>query len=331
MLNPLKYFINRKVGLALGSGGAKGIAHIAVIEYLKSMNIPVHYVAGASIGALIGALYCSGSLNAFKNDLLSMDRKSYSDFFDPIFPISGLLNADTFMEFIKKYIPGGMLIEDLKIPIGIVATDYKTGQPVLFRSGKIIDAIRASISIPGIFTPVPYRDTFLIDGGVANPLPVDIVKSMGAGITLAVNLHPSLPLRKEKGSPIIPVKEKIEDDEIEDKNPYLGFIIEKARNIALLGKNTWLKYMNNFMNNEKIIDKKKLPNIFEILFQSIDIMGYNATTLMLKYDPPSVLIEPDLLYLKSLDFNRGPEALAEGKNACDRVKDQLIQKVKLWL
>ncbi len=323
MFNPFN-FINKKVGLVLGSGGAKGISHIAVIEYINELGIPIDMIAGASISALVGALYCTGSLQNFKKDLLSMDRKTYLDFFDPIFPVSGLLGSDSIIKFIQKYIPENLKFEDLKIPLNIVATDYQTGKPIVFSSGNIVQAIRASISIPGIFTPVPYGDTFLIDGGVANPLPIDVTKSMGAGLIVAVNLHPSVKPKIMNNEKIKSLKKQAPKPEKNDeKQSYVGLILEKAKNIAQFGKNTWLKYLSSYMNNEKVQDRKKLPNIFDIIFQSIDIMGYTTTAMMLKYDPPAVLIEPNLLDFKSMDFSRGIEALNEGRNACDLVKNQL--------
>ncbi len=324
MSNILKTLFNRKVGLVLGSGGAKGIAHIAVIEYLNSLEIPIDMICGSSIGALIGALYCVGSMDNFKRDLLAIPVSRYSEFFDPILPVSGLLSAEKIMNFLKNYIPENMNIEKLRIPFRIVSTDYYIGYPVIFDSGNILEAVRSSISIPGIFKPVRFNDTILVDGGVANPLPIDVVNEMGAGITIAVNLHPSVKRKevKEKN------KEIIKDDENRKKNR-IDLFIDKAKSIASFKTNDWLKLFMNALGNIK--NEEKLPNIFDIISQSIDIMGYTNTKQMLQYNPPTVLIEPALLHLNSLEFNRADEALKEGQKACDGVKSKLLQRVKMRL
>ena len=192
MLRLLNIFKNKKVGLALGSGGSKGMAHIAVIEYLEALGIQVRMISGASIGAVIGAVYAAGSLPQLKKDLQRMQRREMMSYFDIVFPKSGLLEGKRIVEFLKKYISEKATFDDLRIPLGVVATDLYNGQPVVLKSGRVLDAVRASISIPGVFVPVSYNETLLVDGGVANPLPIDVVRGMGANITIAVNLHPTV-------------------------------------------------------------------------------------------------------------------------------------------
>jgi NTE family protein len=174
------------------------MAHIGVIDYLRHKGIPVDLIAGSSIGALIGALYCAGSLDIFRQDIVNMGRREMLGFFDPVFPRSGLIAGRDSMRLIAKYIPADTRIEDLALPLAVLATDYNTGRAVVFRSGSVHEALRASISIPGVFTPVRFRGTHLIDGGVANPLPVNVIRWMGAGLTVAVNLHPSIDRRSWK-------------------------------------------------------------------------------------------------------------------------------------
>jgi NTE family protein len=198
MLDVFKFFRKKKVGLVLGSGGSKGIAHISVIENLEALQIPVSMISGSSIGALIAAVYASGSMKELKRDIMKMDRREVRSYFDPVFPLSGLMEGKKLKEFMARYIPLDAKIEDLRIPIGVVATDLYSGNAVVLRTGNVIDAVRASISIPGVFVPVKYGDTILVDGGVANPLPVDIVKSMGADLEIAVNLHPKVYSEKLK-------------------------------------------------------------------------------------------------------------------------------------
>ncbi|MFC1669040.1 patatin-like phospholipase family protein [Spirochaetota bacterium] len=333
MINPLKYFRNRTVGLVLGSGGSKGIAHISVIEYLESMGIPINMIAGSSMGAIIGTIYSLGCLKKFKEDLLKISRKDMMSIFDPVFPRSGLIAGKSIVDFLKRYIPNDANIEDLKIPMSIVATDYYNGRSVIFRSGNILEAIRASISLPGILVPVRFKSTFLIDGGVANPLPINVVKSMGAGITIAVNLHPRLnekkfkkyiKLKNERWKSIIDASdiEIIEDhDDIDCGIPH--------KNVG------WLHSVENWLGvgreKKKQKDDFEVPNIFEIISQTVDIMEYVNTMLMLKYGPPNVLIEPKVMDIPTLDFTKSAAVITEGFLACAKAKKSLIRKVKMWI
>ena len=328
MFNPLKYFRNRKVGLALGSGGAKGVSHIAVIEYLESMGIPIDMIAGSSIGAVIGALYCFGTMRMFKDDLMNMTKRDLLGFFDPVFPRSGLLQGNGYMEFLEKYIPSETMIEDLPIPFAIVATDYTDGRTVVFRKGNLLEAIRASVSIPGIFQPVRYGNTFLLDGGVANPLPINVVKGMGAGMTIAVNLHPTvhkIRMKSEVKTRIdrMPIMVDSRDIEIIDEKKQL---LDMSADDHELG---WMKAVESWITSDKKTEKIKPPSIFEVIFQSIDIMEYTNTIMMLKYNTPSVLIEPDLPDIGTLDFIQVKKILTEGYRSSAAVRKYLLGKVKI--
>ena len=328
MVNPLKYFRNRKVGLALGSGGAKGIAHIAVIEYLEKEDIPINMIAGSSAGALMGAIYCAGTLSKFKNDLLAIPKKDFLGFVDLILPVSGLVGTDKIMSWLENYIPPDLTIEKLRIPLAIVATDYFTGKPIVFTKGNVLSAVRASISLPGIFIPVKHKETLLIDGGVANPLPIDILKKMGAGLTIAVNLHPGLKPREARK------KSKQAALEITNAAPRGNgdtFLNKVKQNIDSMVESGWLSSVTRFFENRANKNDEKYPSIFESIMRTIDIMELINTTQLLSYHSPNVLIEPNLLQLGSLDFYKGKEALEEGKASCDRVRKKIIQNVKNWV
>jgi len=334
MINPLKYFTNRKVGLVLGSGGAKGISHIAVIEYIEAHEIPIHFISGSSIGAVVGALYSAGKLKEYKDFLLNLEWSEMITYFDPVFPKSGLIEGKKIIEMLEKFIPRDYLIEDLPIPLSIVATDYYTGMPVVFRSGRVLDAIRASISIPGVFIPMRYKDTFLVDGGVANPLPIDIVKGMGAGRVIAVNLHPIIHSGSKKLRNMVESKIKtVEGDSsqlemISEKNNMKGQDIKKSGT----DKN-WLNSVQKWLGinaNEKS-GTIKMPNIFEVMYQTVDIMEYTNTLFMIRYNPPAVLIEPNLVDMPTLDFTRTSKILTEGYSACSRNQKALDRKIKWWV
>ncbi len=320
MISLFKIFKKKKVGLVLGSGGSKGIAHIAVIEYLESLEIPISMISGSSIGALVAAVYASGSLKLFKEDILKMDKKQVRSYFDPVFPFSGLMQGKKLKSYLAKYISPDARLEDLPIPVVVVATDLFSGEAVVLRSGSVIDAIRASISIPGILIPVKYGDSILVDGGVANPLPINIVQEMGADLSVAVNLFPKI--RSER------LNKAIRKGNTSELGPHS---LSDAPSSGTDAKNTGLsllKSVEKWMGLNRGKEADTLPNILEVITQSIDIMGYVNTTMMLKYARPTVLIEPDLLDMGTLDFAQAARALTEGHSASWKMKRALLRRIK---
>ncbi len=328
-MNPLKYFRNRKVGLALGSGGAKGLAHVAVIEYLESMGIPIDMIAGSSIGAIIGALYGIGSLSKFKNDMQKMTFRQLLSYMDPVMPRSGLIEGKGFLKFMERYIPRNAKIEGLKMPLAVLATDYNSGTSVIIKSGNILEALRASVSIPGVLVPVRYGETLLLDGGVANPLPINVVRGMGAGITIAVNLHPRL---KKRGLRHY-VKTSMEE---RASRPDSKVILPAGEGEALeLPSRSagvkWLRGVEHWLRAGRGSEKNKMPNIFEVMAGAVDIMEYVNTALLLTYNSPTVLIEPDVIDVQTLDFADAKKIINEGYLACTRAHRILNRKVKAWV
>jgi len=174
---------SKKIGLALGSGSARGLAHIGVIKALDEAGIRVDYIAGTSAGAVVGAVYASGRINSLENVVLQLDWKKIVYFFDVVFPKSGLIDGNKITDFIRNHVDEKN-IEDLPLPFCAVSTDLATGNEVAIQEGDLIEAVRASISIPGIFTPVKKNDITLVDGGLVNPVPVSVVREMGAGFVI---------------------------------------------------------------------------------------------------------------------------------------------------
>lgn len=176
------------VGLALGSGGLRGLAHIGVLQVLERENIPINYIAGCSIGSLIGSLYASGldSETIFKL-AKSLKRRHWIDF---VIPKMGLVAGDRTLETIRL-LTKRQTFEQLAIPLAVVAADLYTGQEIVFRQGEVALAVRASVSVPGVFVPYPYDGKLLVDGAVVNPTPIDIARGMGADIVIAVDLVPT--------------------------------------------------------------------------------------------------------------------------------------------
>jgi len=175
----------KKVGLALGSGAARGFAHIGVLQVLEQEGIPVDFVSGCSIGALIGALYCSGM--TVKEMIELAEKIEPWHWVDLSRPGKGLIIGDKIEDMIKKY-TGERAFDELEIPLSIVATDLYSGQRYVFDRGPVYRAVRASISIPGIFRPVEMEDKLLVDGAVVDAVPVELVRYMGARVIIGVNL-----------------------------------------------------------------------------------------------------------------------------------------------
>ncbi|HEY2420009.1 MAG TPA: patatin-like phospholipase family protein [Neobacillus sp.] len=174
-----------KIGLALGSGGARGFAHLGVIKVLKDEGIPIHLIAGSSMGALVGSFYGAGIEIDHLYKLSTAFKRKY--FLDFTVPKMGFIAGKKVKEFIKVF-THGKNIEELPLPLGIVATDLLTGEKVVFKNGPVSNAVRASISIPGIFVPEKYRGRMFIDGGVSDRIPVSVAKEMGADIVIAVDV-----------------------------------------------------------------------------------------------------------------------------------------------
>ncbi len=174
-----------KIGLALGSGGARGFAHLGVIKVLHEEGIPIDFIAGSSMGALVACFFGTGLDMDRLYKLSSAFKRKY--FLDFTVPKMGFIAGKRVKDLIRVF-THGKNIEDLTIPIAVVATDLMSGEKVVFKKGPIADAVRASISIPGIFVPEKINGRLLVDGGVVDRIPVSVVKEMGAEFVIAVDV-----------------------------------------------------------------------------------------------------------------------------------------------
>jgi len=177
----------KQISLVLGSGGARGYAHIGVIEELLEHDYEIRSISGSSMGALIGALYACGKLQAYKDWVLGLDLFDVAKLLDFSFTGTGIIQGDKVFSVIEEMI-GDVMIEDLPIPFTAVATDLIKQKEVWLQKGSLIDAVRASIAIPTVFTPKKIGKRYLIDGGVLNPLPIAPTVSDSTDLTIAVNL-----------------------------------------------------------------------------------------------------------------------------------------------
>lgn len=319
-LSSSKYNPPKKTGLALGSGSARGWAHIGVIRALAKLGIRVDCVAGTSIGAMVGAAYASGKIDVLEDIVLQLDWKQILYFFDIVFPRSGLIDGKKVADFIRNHL-GEIDIENLRIPFSSVSTELATGNEVTISSGDIIEAVRASISIPGIFTPVRKNGMILVDGGLVNPVPVSTVREMGADFVIAVDLSHHIVSKKgikktsvSRASNLFLRTEGHQGHA--DKRKILKMLNEKIGKIDL----SVLTHIKQWISGDP------LPNIFEVLINSIYIMETQITAVRLKNDPPDVLIRPNLGHIRFPEFNRAQEAIREGYNETILQVSPLIEK-----
>jgi NTE family protein len=189
----------KKIGLALSGGAARGLAHIGVIQVLREEKIPIDMIAGTSAGAVMGAVYASGQdIDRMMEQALDAGWKRLAPLIDPSFPKSGFIKGRKITTLLANFVGGNIKFSDLKIPLACVATDIDTGEEVVIDSGPVPEALRATISIPGIFTVVKREGRHLVDGGLTTPVPVNVVRQMGADFIIAVNVNPDISNRMGK-------------------------------------------------------------------------------------------------------------------------------------
>jgi|SRR6185369_4404424 len=263
-----------KIGLALGSGGAKGLAHIGVLKTLEKHNISVDYIAGASIGSLMGAHYA-----VFKNPqkleeiFINLTLQKGFQLFDPVLK-GGIIKGKKFENFIGEILEGASF-DKVQIPFAAVATDFTTAKTVILTEGNLTKAIRASTSVPPLFQPLMYKDMLLADGGLSNSVPVDIVREMGADIVIAVNLDT---IYSEKG--ILPALSKAPMHSINILRHNLSLqstktadIIISPEGISQIGLIGW-EYFFNTEKTKQVIDagEKATEEILDALEKLINKM-----------------------------------------------------------
>jgi len=301
-----------KIGLALGGGSARGWAHIGVIRALNEAGIDIDYIAGTSIGSVVGSVFASGNIKDLEEVAVRLDWKQIAYLFDVVLPKSGLIDGKKVAGFVRNHLRKSN-IEELPIPFCAVSTDLDTGHEVVIRKGDIIEAVRASISIPGIFTPVRNNGRILVDGGLVNPVPVSVVREMGADFVIAVDLSHGI-VGKKKSLQDTPhelgVAHSQKDDQqrTEKKNRILEALNNRLAAIDFSAL-SWIKHSKGV---------EPLPSIFDVITSSINIMEAQISATRLKADPPDLLIQPNLSHIKFLEFNRASEAIAEGHTEAKR-------------
>jgi NTE family protein len=280
--------VKKSVSLVLGSGGARGYAHIGAIEEIVKRGYEISAISGSSMGALVGGLYACKKLNDYKEWVLTLDFLDVIKLLDISFAPSGLIKGDKVFEKLESMIDD-TLIEELNIPYTAVATELTTQKEVWFQKGKLIDAIRASIAIPTFFTPKKIKGKIFVDGGIVNPLPIAPIMSQMSDIIIAINLNSNKPLLKTI---------KLTKKEEEEK--------EKAKNIfEELLRNAEKKFKRYKKSKEEI-------TYLSVISRSIDTMQNILSSYKIAGYRPDIIIEIPKDSAMFYEFHRAKELIKLG-------------------
>lgn len=287
-----------RIGLALGSGSARGWSHIGVIRVLERAGIAPDIVCGTSIGSLVGAAYADGQLERLETWVKSLTWQTVVSLLD--FTIDGgLIEGGKLLAFFRTHFKDKDITRMPK-SFGAVATELVTGREVWLRQGSVIDAVRASMALPGLFTPAQHDGRLLVDGGLVNPVPVSLCRAMGADIVIAVDLNWDL-----MGRHVEP--------EAAPAETMPGALA------SLLGK---LPLGLGRLKSGPPASTE-MPSIFDVLSISLNIMQVRITRSRLAGEPADVMIRPHLAELALMDYHRAAPAIAEGERAAEQVLPEL--------
>ncbi len=295
-----------KIGLALGSGSARGLSHIGVIRELHAMGIKPDIIAGTSAGAIIGAAFVTGQLDWFEEWVMNISRRDVALFLDTHLLVKGgLVEGKRFIEYLRENI-GDINIEEMEIPFGSVATNLETGEENWITKGPLWDAVRASMALPGLFTPGRLDGQWMVDGGLVNPVPVSLCRAMGADKIIAVNLNHDI-LQREA----LPV-EKIEEPRGRfglhripmDRLPIERMTQRVPERVTARA---------NQIISQYIRPRIESPSLQDVFLGSIHIMQDRITRQRIISDAPDIILQPELNDFGVLDVYRAEEAIQAGR------------------
>mgnify|MGYP001825070759 CR=1 FL=1 len=298
------------VGLALGSGSSRGWSHIGIIRELAEIGIVPDIVCGCSVGAVVGASYVAGNMDALEEWVYSLTRTDVARFLDLNITMNGFVDAPRLQEFLNRYVcDEAAKIEQLARPFATVSTDLATGREVWFSSGPVLSSVWASMSLPGLFPPIQSNGRWLVDGGLVNPVPVSICRALGAETVIAVNLNGDI-VGKHLGR-----EKNRRTDETADNG------------IISVFKKTVKNYSPGFFDNGEKNDIP--PGLFEALYSAIGITQDRITRSRMAGDPPDILLVPRLANIGLLELYRGKEAISEGADCVRRMLPEIQHVLRM--
>ncbi len=288
-----------RIGLALGSGSARGWSHIGIIESLAEAGIEADIVCGTSIGAFVGAAYVAGRLTELRQWVETVTWREIVALMDVALSGGGLINGKEVIAFLRG-LGIEKPIESYSKRYAAVATDLASGREIWLESGPILDAVRASIALPGILSPARVDGKWLVDGGLSNPVPVSVCRALGAEVTIAVNLNGDLLGRRFASEP--------------DKKTTLPSGVPREFVSRVLNQlPAALREQANQIVPRLLPQVSSTPGYFDVLANSINIMQDHITRARLAGEPPHVMLAPRLRDIGLMEFNRAKEAIAEGR------------------
>jgi NTE family protein len=280
-----------QIGLALGSGGARGWAHVGILRALDAAGVTPDVVAGTSIGALIAGVHLAGHLPTLEAWARKLTRPRLLAYLDPRMSGGGLIGGRRMLAFMTRHL-GDLRVEDLPVPFVAVTTDLLTGHEVWLQEGRLAETLRTAISLPGVFTPVRREGHWLVDGALVNPVPVSVCRALGAELVIAANLNADQlgKLRLTRGRRWRRVG-GLEPD-----------LLEQSRVLKSHGGG-WARR------------DRSTPSLFSVMVATLNITQDRITRARLASDPPDVTIRPDLGHIGLLEFDRAAEAIEAGERA----------------
>ncbi|MGB4204192.1 MAG: patatin-like phospholipase family protein [Bacteroidales bacterium] len=284
--------MKQNVALVLSSGGSRGLAHIGVINELCKQGFQISSVSGSSIGSVIGGLYAMGKLHEYTHWVSSFNKRDVWGFMDFTLASNGLLKGERVFDKMKTFIPD-MNIEDMPIPFAAVATDILHEKEVVFTKGSFYEAIRASVAIPAVFTPVKYTDTILVDGGILNPIPIEYVSRKNGDLLIVVNLY------GDKKTDI--------SKETNNNNGYLNRLMNTISTLILTGD-------------------KHSAGYYSLLSGTTSAMIHRIAKMSIEKHKPDLVINIPHDSANTFDFYRAKELIELGENATKKA----LQKTKAF-
>jgi len=298
------------IGIALGGGAARGWAHIGVLKSLIAAGLEPDIVAGTSIGAVAGACFVTGRLNALEDFACGLTRRRIFGFLDFNFAGSGLITGQRLSTRLEQHLQQ-FNIEQLERRFVAVATELGTGHEVWLNKGSLVNALKASFALPGIFRPVQINGRWLIDGALVNPIPVSVCRALGARIVIAVNLSNDV---FSKGAVI------------HDQEPYVTpAAAPQSDGQELLGSNGRAAV---HLLHRQIFGRSDAPGMSAVMMDAINITQDRIARSRLAGDPPDILIAPKTGSIGLFDFHRGAEAIELGARATEKLIDEIKLAVR---
>lgn len=294
-----------KLGLALGSGAARGWAHIGVIQRLHQLGIEPDIVCGTSIGALVGAAYVSGNIGKLENWVRELDKLQTARYFSINRSLKGFVNKERLHQFLDdNVVRAEQTIEELDKPFATVATDLMTGREIWNTRGRVMDAVWSSISLPGLFPAIKHDDRWLIDGGLVNPVPVSLCRAMGADVVIAVNLNSDILGKHLRAQTVTEPKNQDESSSLTSR--FTDMVAD---------------YTNNLFKKDD--QREEAPDLMDAIAASINITQDRITRSRMAGDPPEIILSPRLSQVGILEFYRAAEAITEGQASVERHQQEL--------